>query len=117
MSTVCPTIRNLISLAAASTESECTFLARSSAARCFDVLVLSAGAFRAVVSIAAALFGGLVCVTSVSQVYCGRALEISYIRCDHMYRESSIDLMIAICWYSESRVTSALVLALRTALN
>src|SRR5215212_7068041 len=100
MSTVCPTILNLMSFADARSESDLAFFKRSrSAARCFgdSALLVSAGATFFDVSAAATLFGWLVCVTSVSHVYCGSAFEISYIKCDHRYRESSIDLMTAIC--------------------
>src|SRR5438270_11403771 len=107
MSTVWPTILNLIVLASAKSESALAFLARSRAVACSrgdSLLLVSAGAAFLDVSAAATLLGELVWVISVSQVYCGSALLISDIRCDHRYRESSIDLMIAICCSSESRV-------------
>src|SRR5882762_8504110 len=101
MSTVCPTTLNLTSFAAARSESDLAFLARSlstdlSRGESLLAAAVSTGAFF-VVSAIATLRGRLVCVISVNQVYCGSAFEISYIRCDQRYRESSIDLMIAIC--------------------
>src|SRR6476469_8958543 len=103
MSTVCPTILNLTSLTVARSESARAFLARFLASALFagDAVLSPAGLL--VVSATAALRAALVWVISVSHVYCGSAFEISNIRCDQRYRESSIDLMIAICWYSESR--------------
>src|SRR4029078_930161 len=101
MSTVWPTILNLMVFASAKSESALAFLARSRAAafsRGDCLLLVSAGAAAFFdVSAAATLLGALVWVTSVSQVYWGSALLISYIRFDQRYRESSIDLMTAIC--------------------
>ena len=86
MSTVCPTILNWIVFADAKSESARAFFARSrSSARCRGdyALLVSAGAAYFVVSATATLLGWLVWVIAISQVYCGRAFEISYIRCDH----------------------------------
>src|SRR3954465_9701499 len=91
MSTVWPTILNLICLASAKSESERALFSRSRSS-CFcrgDIAALAAVSALAVapffttVSAIATLFGELVCETWVSQVYCGKALLISYIRCDH----------------------------------
>src|SRR3979411_1792018 len=85
MSTVWPRILNVTCFAAATAASARAFFARSlSAAVTFGLLVSPGAAAGAagVESIAAALRGALVCDIDVSHVYCGRALLISYIRCD-----------------------------------
>src|ERR1700682_3214669 len=85
MSTVCPRMRNFISLAAATAESARALRARFLSAVVAFFFPVSAGAACAtgIESAAAALRGGLICESEVSQVYCGNALLISYIRCDH----------------------------------
>src|ERR1700730_14040201 len=85
MSTVCPRMRNFISLAAATTESARALRARFLSVALGFFFPLSAGAAGAAgnESAAAALRGGLICDSEGSQVYCGNALLISYIRCDH----------------------------------
>src|SRR3954466_3811402 len=104
MSTVCPTILNWTCFADARSESERAFCATcfSSARWRGDLALLAlsvaALAFLALVSAIATLFGWLVWVTSRRQVYCGSALEISYIRCDQGEREHPLPVMIAICW-------------------
>ena len=81
MSTVWPTILNLSSLVAARSESDLAFLARSrSAALCVGDCLVSSDMALFTVSATAALRGALVCVISVSHVYCGSAFDISYIR-------------------------------------
>src|SRR5215211_6027881 len=96
ISTVWPTRRNFVAReATARTESARAFF--SAAVAAFPFVESFDAATLRLVSATAELGGALVCVTTVSQVYCGRALLISSSRCGQRYRLSSIDLMIATC--------------------
>src|SRR5512133_269801 len=100
-------MRNFVARdAAARTESACAFFSAAVGSFAFFEASSLAAILRGV-SCPGELVGALVCVTTVSHVYCGRALLIASSRCGHRYRLSSIDLMIATCGDSESRAASA----------